>query len=213
MEHARAVPLEGAGAAFALAATRTGVAVGYGQGVFLPERRLLSAFHGLPGNQAYALATSREGERLWVGTPTGLGWIDGGRVTGRVVPGEGKLPHPWVTALIAAGEDLLVATYGGGVARRTDADRWEVFPETAGLKVNAGAAVLDPSSRLWIGTQGQGVWRSDRGVRRFERVPMPLPSPDVFALTLVPAEAPRSLLVATDQGLLRLPYSSSPEAP
>ena len=50
--------LEGAGASFSLAATAAGLAVGYGQGVLLPDRRLLSAFHGLPGNQAYALAAS-----------------------------------------------------------------------------------------------------------------------------------------------------------
>ena len=101
------------GAAFSLAATRTGVAVGYGQGVFLPEKRLLSAFHGLPGNQAYALASSKSG-RLWVGTPSGLGWIDGRHIA-RVVAGEGKLPHPWITALSDNGASLLVATYGGGV--------------------------------------------------------------------------------------------------
>ncbi|MBK8594863.1 MAG: hypothetical protein IPN83_04615 [Holophagales bacterium] len=96
----KARPIEGAGAAFSLAATGSGLAIGYGQGVLLPGPRLLSAYHGLPGNQAYALAAS--GEALWVGTPTGLGRVEGRRVTERVLPGEGKLPHPWVTALLPA---------------------------------------------------------------------------------------------------------------
>src|SRR5262249_43754111 len=62
--------IDGPGAAFSLAATDDGVAIGYGQGVLLPGRTLLSAFHGLPGNQALALASA---DRLVVGTPSGLG--------------------------------------------------------------------------------------------------------------------------------------------
>ena len=125
--------LEGAGAAFSLAATGSGLAVGYGQGVLLPGPRLISAFHGLPGNQAYALAAS--GEALWVGTPTGLGRVERRRVTERVLPGEGKLPHPWVTALWTREDGLWVATYGGGLAVRRAGDEgtaWESFPETRG---------------------------------------------------------------------------------
>lgn len=198
------------GAAFSLAATRTGLAVGYGQGVLLPEKRLLSAFHGLPGNQAYALASSKStsSNRLWVGTPTGLGCIEGTRIVARVTSGEGKLPHPWITALIEQADgSLLVATNGGGVARRTaggSTERWDRFPETAGLKVNAGAMVVDPAGRIWIGTLGQGIWRTDRGGRRFVRAELPLPSPDVFSLALFPADAPESLYVGTDEGLARV---------
>ena len=73
----RLSPLDGPGAAFSLAATREGVAIGYGQGVLLPGSGLLSAFHGLPGNQALALAA---GDGLFVGTPSGLGVLDGRRV-------------------------------------------------------------------------------------------------------------------------------------
>ncbi len=204
--------LEGAGAAFALAATGSGLAVGYGQGVLLPGPRLLSAFHGLPGNQAYALAVT--GEALWVGTPTGLGRVERRRVTERVLPGEGKLPHPWVTALWPREDGLWVATYGGGVAVRRAGDAgptWESFPETRGLKVNAGALLGLSDGRLCAGTQGSGVWCSDRLRTRFSRVGLPLPSPDVFALAAFPRESPDLLFVGTSEGLLRLRADALPE--
>lgn len=208
-------PIEGTGAAFSLAAFGGGVAVGYGQGVALPGPRLLSAFHGLPGNQSVALAASRGGEALWVGTPTGLGRVERRRVTGRVTAGEGKLPHPWVTGLAVADDSLLVGTYGGGVAERSgegSAERWRRFPETEGLKVNASCLVVDAEGRAWIGTQGRGLWRSDPARRRFDRVDAALPSPNVFALALFPAERPRSLFVGTDEGLARLPLPDHPAA-
>jgi hypothetical protein len=64
--------ITGPGAAFSLAETNDGVVIGYAQGVLLPGAGLLSAFHGLPGNQALALAS---GPELLVGTPTGLGAV------------------------------------------------------------------------------------------------------------------------------------------
>jgi len=208
VEGDRLVPLEGAGGAFSLAATSDGIAVGYGQGVYLPEKRLLSAFHGLPGNQAYALASTSRA--LWVGTPTGLGRIERRRVSLRTVPGEGKLPHPWVTSLAERGDALLVATYGGGVARRTGdgpTEKWRPFVETEGLKVNAGSLVVEPSGRVWLGTQGKGVWRTETDGARFSRVDVPLPSPDVFSLTLFPLENPEVLFVGTSEGLARVPLA------
>jgi hypothetical protein len=206
-------PLEGAGAAFSLAATPAGIAVGYGQGVLLPERRLLSAFHGLPGNQAYALAVA--GDALWVGTPTGVGCVENRRVVERVLPGEGKLPHPWVTALLPRADGLWVATYGGGLAvrrLREAGPSWESFPETRGLKVNAGALLALSDGRLCAGTQGSGVWCSDPSRSRFAPVALPLPSPDVFSLAAYPRESPDLLFVGTSEGLLRLPAAALPEA-
>jgi hypothetical protein len=214
IEGGRAVALEGAGGAFSLAATRSGVVVGYGQGVYFPEKRLLSAFHGLPGNQAIALSYASGRDALWVGTPSGLGRIDKRRVDFRAVTGDGKLPHPWITALVDRGDSLLVATYGGGVTRRSGEGRtetWTPFVETSALKVNAGAMLVDPAGRIWIGTQGHGIWRSDRTQSRFERLDSPLPSPDVFSLALVPHDSPAAVLVGTDEGLARIPLQKLSE--
>jgi hypothetical protein len=209
----RLVPIDGPGAAFSLAATRDGVAIGYGQGVLLPGATLLSAFHGLPGNQALALAA---GDGLFVGTPSGLGALDGRRVRWRVTAGEGKLPHPWVTALHVAEDGLYVGTYGGGLARRAagqaatgralaDATPYRAFEETAGLKVNTGCLV-DAGGRLYAGTDGRGVWRLSRDRTRFERLDLPLPSPRVTAL--VGGEG--ALWIGTDEGISRLPLEEGP---
>jgi len=210
-ERMRAV--EGPGAAFSLAATRDGIALGYGQGVLLPGRTLLSAFHGLPGNQAIALA---EQDALFVGTPSGLGALVGRRVLWRVTAGEGKLPHPWVTALLPQEDGLLVGTWGGGIVRRRDNGRagatppadaasWEAFAETEGLQVSPGAlTVVD--GRVWAGTDAAGLWRQTRDRARFERVRVALPSERVSALF---AEA-GALWIGTDQGVVRLPVEAAP---
>jgi len=209
-------PIEGPGAAFSLAATRHGVAIGYSQGVLLPGSTVLSAFHGLPGNQALALA---ESDLLYVGTPSGIGALDGRRVRWRVTAGEGKLPHPWVTAIVAEADGgLLVGTWGGGIVRRrpgdrpaapatrTDPGRWEPFVETEGLAVSPGALVV-VDGQAWAGTDAGGLWRQTRDGARFERVRVPLPSTRVTAL-LPEAEG---LWVGTDEGLVRLPLATEVE--
>jgi ligand-binding sensor domain-containing protein len=204
--------LEGPGAAFALATTDAGVAIGYAQGVRLPGATLVSAFHGLPGNQVLALASSRE---LFVGTPSGLGALQGRSVTWRVAAGESKLPHPWVTALVEESGVLYVGTYGGGVARRVaresrgagaglvDRAKYEAFAETEGLKINPGC-LLRAGGRLYAGTDGAGLWRSSEDGARFERLASSLPSPRVTAL----AANDDLLIVGTDEGLVTLPLRS-----
>lgn len=211
----RAVEPKDAGAAFALASTREGLVHGYGQGVLLPGPRMLSAFHGLPGNQALALAEGPEGSNLlFVGTPTGLGAIAGGRVAWRTEPGDGRLPHPWVTALAVRGDDLFLGTYGGGVARRAgrpagwrEPGAFVAFPETAGLKVNPGCLV-EAGGRLYLGTDGRGLWRLSADGSRFVPLRLPLPSQHVTAIQA----GPEGLYVGTPEGLARLPLSP-PEEP
>lgn len=200
-------PLD-AGAAFSLASTRDGVAMGFGQGVLLPGSRLLSAFHGLPGNQALALAQGPgESDLLFVGTPSGLGAILGSRVVWRTTVGDGKLPHPWVTALAYHGEDLFVGTYGGGVVRRVTTRSgskasgvFEAFAETSDLKVNTGCLV-EAGGHLYLGTDGRGLWRLSTDGSRFAPIKVPLPSMHVTAI-LAGKDA---LFVGTDEGLVRLP--------
>src|SRR6185295_18520081 len=186
-----------------------GVAIGYGQGVLLPgPQRLLSAFHGLPGNQAFALAYD---DVLFVGTPSGLGAIGGQRVSFRVAAGEGRLPHPWVTALVPSHGALYVGTYGGGIVRRkasgveapvarVDRARYEAFAETEGLKINAGCLV-EAQGRLYAGTDGRGLYRLSLDGKTFEPVVVSLPAQRVTAL--VPA--PGALYIGTDEGVARLP--------
>ncbi len=207
----RLTPLEGPGAAFSLAATSQGVAIGYGQGVLLPGSSLLSAFHGLPGNQALALAV---GESLFVGTPSGLGALDGRRVRWRATGSDGRLPHPWVQALLVTEDSLFVGTYGGGIARRprvrgiADGAALEPFPETEGVKVSTGG-LAEIGGRVYAATEGRGLFRLRADGSRFERLALPLPSPRVTALV---ARA-GTLWVGTDEGLLRLPLAVLGNAP
>ncbi len=193
-------PIAGSGAAFSVAQTRGGVAIGYGEGVLLPERRLLSAFHGLPGNQATALASIETG--LLVGTPTGLGYIEDRKVRWRVVSGEGKLPHPWVTAILPVEDGVLIGTYGGGLTRRvgsmSDPSEWRPFVETQGLKVNTGCLVI-ANGRIYAGTDGTGLFRLSLDGTRFERLKLALPSERVTALL----EKDGFLYIGTDEGLTR----------
>jgi hypothetical protein len=207
----RLTPLDGPGAAFSLAATRDGVAIGYGQGVLLPDSSLLSAFHGLPGNQALALAA---GDSLFVGTPSGLGALEGRRVRWRATGSDGRLPHPWVQALLIAEDGLYVGTYGGGIARRgrvrptADGAALEPFPETEGMKISTGC-LAEVGGRLFAGTEGRGLLRLSRDRTRFESQALPLPSPRVTAL----ASRDGELWVGTDEGLVRVPLAVLDAAP
>lgn len=200
-------PLGDGGAAFALAPTPNGVAIGYGQGVAMPDGRFLSAFHGLPGNQALAL-TQDESGLLFVGTPTGLGAVRGGKVVWRITPGEGKLPNPWVNALALFHGSLFVGTYGGGITRRdaSPTDRtakgaFTPFPETAGLKVSEGCLVA-AGGTLLAGTDGRGLYALSADGSRFLPIKTPLPSPHITAI--LPAKD--GLFVGTDEGLARIPF-------
>jgi hypothetical protein len=198
---------DNAGAAFSLAATPGGVAVGYGQGVALPDARFLSAFHGLPGNQALTLAQDEDG-LLFVGTPTGLGAIRGSRVAWRVVSGDGKLPNPWVNALVFHNGALYIGTYGGGIAKRETppADHgaignFEPFVETEGLKVSEGCLVA-AGGTLLVGTDGRGLYRLSADGQRFVSLKVPLPSPHITAI--LPGKA--GVFIGTDEGLARIPF-------
>ena len=193
------------GAAFALLSTPAGLVVGQGLGVRMPNGRLISAFHGLPGNQATALALDHG--TIVVGTPSGLGALRGSRVVWSVHPGEGRLPHPWITAMAEGRGGLYVGTYGGGVFRRithpgdppSDPGTFETFVETEGLRVNANCLVADDTD-VFLGTEARGLWRLRAGGSRFERVSLPLPGPRVTAL----AWQGQALLVGTDEGLARI---------
>ena len=164
--------------------------------------RFLSAFHGLPGNQALALASGAE---LFVGTPSGLGAIQGAKVAWRVTGGEGKLPNPWVTALALRGDELFVGTFGGGVTRRTRTAQtvsFQGYPETEGLKVNPGCLVV-AGGRLYLGTDGAGLFRLSEDGRSFRPLHLNLPSAHVTAIV----EGGAELWVGTDEGLARLPLN------
>jgi len=204
LEANRIAPIKPSGAAFSLVQTPQGMAIGYGHGVMLPGGEFLSAFHGLPGNQALALL---QDDYLYVGTPSGLGAISGSKVAWRTVAGDGLLPHPWITALAGYKNAVYIGTYGGGVSRRVrdgnpPKGTFEHFSETDGLKINAGCMTVF-NGLLIIGTDGKGLYRLSMDGTRFEQTILSLPSSSVTAL-LPDGD---SLLVGTTHGIARLPMS------
>jgi hypothetical protein len=204
VEGNKIIPLNPSGASFSLAQTQQGMAIGYGHGVLLPGGEFLSAFHGLPGNQALAML---QDDYLYVGTPSGLGAISGSKVAWRTVAGDGLLPHPWITSLVSFKNAVYIGTYGGGVTRRIregDPPKggFRHFFETDGLKVNVGCMVVFNGS-LFAGTDGKGLYRLSMDGTRFEQMILPIPSNNVTAL-LPDGD---SLLVGTTEGIARLPLS------
>jgi ligand-binding sensor domain-containing protein len=102
---------------------------------------------------------------------------------------------------------LYIGTYGGGVTRRDTpaADRaamgtYEAFPETAGFKASSGCLVA-AGGALYLGTDGQGLFRLSADGQRFDPVKAPLPSPHITAI--LPAKD--GLFIGTDEGLAKLP--------
>jgi ligand-binding sensor domain-containing protein len=77
---------------------------------------------------------------------------------------------------------------------------FEPFPETADLKVNTGCLV-EAGGRLYLGTDGRGLWRLSTDGTRFVQLKVPLPSSHITAI--LPGR--NALFVGTDQGLARLP--------
>ena len=161
---ARCDRVAGPGAAFSLAATRDGVAIGYGQGVLLPGSTLLSAFHGLPGNQALALA---EQDALYVGRRPAS-------ARSRAVACFGAPPAERVSSRTLGSrrccreaDGLLVGTWGGGLVRRAGAARRRAdagagsrSPRRSGLQVSPGA-LATPDGRAWAGTDARGPLAAD----------------------------------------------------
>ena len=138
------------------------------------RRRLLSAFHGLPGNQALALAGGREPLRRHAvgpgraGRPARALAGDVGRRQAAAPVGHGArrsrrtacTSAPTAAASCAAARRAVAA--GRALA---DPARYEPFPETDGLKVNPGCLV-EADGRLYAGTDGRGLWRLVAGPRR-----------------------------------------------
>lgn len=163
--------------------------------------RTLTAFHGLPNNHAYAVATL--GGRTYVGTLGGLAEVDALRVARVFTTSSSALPHNWVNALAALDGRLYVGTYGGGVAALTASGELRAFDETAGLEVNPGA-MLAVGRRLYAGTLDAGLYALDVDTGRWTRVAAALSSVNVTAL----AADDTYLYVGTEHGITRIERSA-----
>ncbi len=115
------------------AATNHGL-VGWSDGAV----RILDERSGLPSTMVYAVAETEDGA-VWAGTANGVARLaaDGGvRLFG---VDSGRLPHDWVTALLADSTSVYAGTYDAGVAR---------------LEATGASHPVDAFERDWINPNG-----------------------------------------------------------
>jgi ligand-binding sensor domain-containing protein len=160
--------------------------------------RSLYAFHGLVNNHAYALGQSRD--KLLVGTLGGLSIIESGLVKASFTTANSALRQNWITAVVPAGDDFYIGTYGTGVVRLDAAGTWQNFsdmPKQIEINPNAMAATQD---HIFAGTLGKGLLVYQRSQGRWSAFTAGLPSLNVTALTA----SGGYLYIGTDNGLVRI---------
>lgn len=145
--------------AYSVVLGATGPVVARGEaGLWGPDGARWGRASGLPGEEAWSVA--RDGDRLWVGTEAGLGWLDGDiEARGGWRPG-GALPlAPWPAGLPVSA--LLVGEDGAWVGGARGIGLWgQPHREGADLV----AAVRAPVLALLADGEG-GAWAvGDRAV-------------------------------------------------
>lgn len=156
--------------------------IGTREGLYLHDGQRFRKFEhavqdstSISSNGVRSLLEDEQG-RLWVATIAGgLNLLD--RATWRfrrwrtdAPPGRGP-SHDGVFALAAAGDGRLwVGTQAGLDLFDPTTDRFRKVPLAQGGEF-VMTVLRDRSGRVWVGTLGKGLYRSDDGGRRFERVP------------------------------------------
>lgn len=161
--------------------------------------RSLYAFHGLVNNHVYALGPGRS--RLLVGTLGGLSMLEGEEVRAGYTTSNSALKHNWIAALVQAGDEWFVGTYGAGVQRMDSLGRLQSFADLREpFEVNPNAMAADPR-HVYAGTLGRGLYVYDRAAGRWTAITAGLPSLNVTAV----AAANGYVYAGTDNGLVRFP--------
>src|SRR5215471_9345429 len=132
----------------------------------LRPKAVYSARDGLPGDDVFRIFEDSRGD-IWIGTQTGLSRWE------RATESFHRLPEVPDT-VTAFGEDrrgdLWIGTFHGWLGRVHDG-RWSPIPGFApGLVGMIGSIHLDHAGRLWVGTNGPGLFR-------FDHPTQPQPSP------------------------------------
>lgn len=159
---------------------------------------------GLPHDTVLSLALGPDGA-LWAGTWGGLARFDGfefrvlDRGTSPLITDNGML------ALARAGDgSLIVGMQGGRALRVVDTTVGSVAGPTQGIAGNV-LAVHATADALWIGVEGDGLWRFREG--RLDRLGDPRLDRPTTVLALAPGQD-GSVLVGTSQGAFRIPVDA-----
>ena len=149
------------------------------------------AIPGPAGRQSPAAVVSHDGGLHW--SPLGNGLPSAGVMALASLPGEG----------------LVAGTMGYGVWVRDSLSRWRRRSTAMPRANDHGATIVvvpGKSPRIYVGTVGFGVFRSDTAINRWTSVSDGLPSTDGsrIVLSLAYDAKTHSLLAGTSQGLYEL---------
>lgn len=181
----------------AVAATPAGVSFIDASGI-----SSIYAFEGLVNNHVYALAV--DGARTLAGTLGGLSILDGGVVKASYTTANSGLKHNWITAIVRAGDEWFVGTYGSGVMRMDSAGRWQSFADLRGeLDINTNAMIATDRA-VYAGTLDRGLAVYDRASARWSFWTVGLPSLNVTAVEVHGG----MVYVGTDNGLVKIPEAT-----
>ena len=164
--------------------TRTGLQRWLGEG-----RGFAHVAPELQGQYVIRLYEDRRG-RIWIGTEEhGAAVLERDGKLRRIAPrpaGPDGLSHYWVYGFAeGAGEEMWVATFGGGVDV-VDASTFRVIDrlrhdptlaDTVGAD-RIGAVFRDRAGVMWVGTWGEGIARHDPKTRAFRAVRFSPARPD-----------------------------------
>lgn len=134
---------------------------------------------GLRSNQVLSLFP--DGDSIWVGTRNGLHRIQDDRVMEYWGPDEG-LPHPSVASITRGGDSIWVGTVAGlGELRDGQMRTWQA---EGGFDAPIVGLAYDDNARLWIATDGNGLFWLRGG--QIERTPLEagLPSQTILSMHL-----------------------------
>lgn len=165
-------------------------------------RELYTHEEGLPSSLALGLAV--QGNDVYVGTDLGLAVID--RTQGKVV----RVLHSWDSGLVddivhelaLDGSDLWVGTHFGGVQLYDPVANQTLLTKNTSTTADFAKPVrriLPTPTTVWVGTDGDGVWRYDRASQNWSVLLKAdgLPSNSVLAF----ATQGDATFIGTDAGL------------
>lgn len=136
----------------------------YGEGLYRFDGRRLYNVNlddGLPSNDVYAIARDSKG-RIWAGTDAGIAvcsFVNNQKKIEWLGTAQG-LPDPIVTALLTdhLGQ-IWVGMHDGGVAMYHPAAEQFFCMEKPWANGVVSALAMLPGRELWIGTEGEGLFR------------------------------------------------------
>ncbi len=161
--------------------------------------RSLYAFHGLVNNHVYALSAS--GDELIAGTLGGLSLLNKGDIAANYTTATSNLKHNWITAVVQAGSEWMIGTYGAGVLALDRSGRFHSFEVASANVVVNPNAMLVTANYVLAGTLGDGLYLYDRQSERWSVIRDGLPSSNITALTATNGY----IYIGTDNGLVRIP--------